>query len=164
MKDENHREEELEEGGGEEPEKKRGYKPIRKTMVFSEGLKSIWNKRRYALERIKEEVERAIERLEELNRQEVEYLTEQRKVELERLEKKHRAEIERLNERIKAQDEELAAARGMVRELQKELESEKDKRRRGIPLVEGEDEEWNPDEERAKERVGDGRDESWLRK
>lgn len=164
MKDENHREEELEEGGGEEPEKKRGYKPIRKTMVFSEGLKSIWNKRRYALERIKEEVERAIERLEELNRQEVEYLTEQRKVELERLEKKHRAEIERLNERIKAQDEELAAARGMVKGLQRELELEKDKRRRGIPLVEGEDEEWNPDEERAKERVGDGRDESWLRK
>ena len=59
------------------------------------------------------------------------------------MEKKHRAEIERLNERIKAQDEELAAARGMVRELQRELELEKDKRRRGIPW--GEEEAWNPD-------------------
>lgn len=182
MEDENHREEELEEEvegaeeiaaaqegeEGEVSEKRRGYKPRKKTLVFEKGLDSIFRKRDHATDGFTREMERWQLRMKELNQQEREFLVEQHEDELRRIEEKHKEEIrkisDRLNERIKAQEEELAAARGMVRELQKELELEKDKRKRGIPFVEGEDEEWNPDEERARERVGDGRDESWLRK
>lgn len=182
MEDENHKNEtpveevegaeeiaaaqEEEEGG--EPEKRRGYKPRKKTLVFEKGLDSIFRKRDHATDGFTREMERWQLRMKELNQQEREFLVEQHEDELRRIEERHREEIrkisDRLNERIKAQDEELAAARGIVKELQKELELEKDKRRRGIPLVEGEDGEWNPDEERARERTGDGRDKSWLRK
>ena len=102
-------------------------------------------------------------RMKELDQQEREFLVEQHEDELRRLKQKYEERVERIVEENKGLKEELSAARGMVRELQRELELEKDKRRRGIPFVEGENEEWNPDEERAKERTGDGRDESWMR-
>lgn len=160
MEDENHCSAAQEEGlketkAGEEEE--RGYKSIRADFSLERGLQSVWNKRKNTMKQVFEWMQRMDGRLEELNKQEVEFIQMKVREEKARWEKRHQGEVEKLKE-------ELAAARGMVRELQKELESEKDKRRRGIPLVEGEDEEWNPDEERARERVGDGRDESWLRK
>ena len=161
MEDENHcsaaQEEELKETKAGEEEEERGYKSIRADFSLERGLQSVWNKRKNTMKQVFEWMQRMDGRLEELNKQEVEFIQMKVREEKARWEKRHREEVEKLKE-------ELSAARGMVRELQKELELEKDKRRRGIPLIEGEDEEWNPDEERAKERVGDGRDESWLKK
>lgn len=175
MEDENHKNETPVEEGAEEiaaaqegeekeSEKRRGYKPRKKTLVFEKGLDSIFRKRDHATDGFAREMERWQLRMKELNQQEREFLVEQHEDELRRLNQKYEERVERILEENKGLKEELSAARGMVRELQKELELEKDKRRRGIPLIEGEDEEWNPDEERARERVGDGRDESWLRK
>lgn len=178
MEDENHKNEtpveEVEEAEeiaaaqeGEEggvSEKRRGYKPRKKTLVFEKGLDSIFRKRDHATDGFTREMERWQLRMKELNQQEREFLVEQHEDELRRLKQKYEERVERVLEEVEKLKEELSAARGMVRELQKELELEKDKRKRGIPLIEGEDEEWNPDEERAKERVGDGRDESWLKK
>lgn len=152
------------EGEEKESEKRRGYKPRKKTLVFEKGLDSIFRKRDHATDGFTREMERWQLRMRELNQQEREFLVEQHEDELRRLNQKYEERVERILEENKGLKEELSAARGMVRELQKELELEKDKRKRGIPLIEGEDEEWNPDEERARERVGDGRDESWLRK
>ena len=166
MEDENYEEEELEEleeEGGGEPERKRGYKPRKKTLVFEKGIDSIFRKRDHATEGFTREMERWQLRMKELDQQEREFLVEQHEDELRRLKQKYDERVERIAEESKGLKEELSAARGMVRELQRELELEKDKRRRGIPFVEGENEEWNPDEERAKERTGDGRDESWMR-
>ena len=167
MEDENYREEELEEleeESGGEPERKRGYKPRKKTLVFEKGIDSIFRKREHATEGFTREMERWQLRMKELDQQEREFLVEQHEDELRRLKQKYEERVERIVEENKGLKEELSAARGMVRELQRELELEKDKRRRGIPFGEGEDEEWNPDEERARERTGDGRDKSWLRK
>ena len=152
------------EGEEKESEKRRGYKPRKKTLVFEKGLDSIFRKRDHATDGFTREMERWQLRMKELNQQEREFLVEQHEDELRRLKQKYEERVERIAEENKGLKEELSAARGIVRELQKELELEKDKRRRGIPLVEGEDGEWNPDEERARERTGDGRDKSWLRK
>lgn len=178
MEDENHKNEAPVEGvdGAEEiaaaqeeeeggvSERKRGYKPRKKTLVFEKGIDSIFRKREHATEGFTREMERWQLRMKELDQQEREFLVEQHEDELRRLKQKYEERVERIVEENKGLKEELSAARGMVRELQRELELEKDKRRRGIPFVEGEDEEWNPDEERARERTGDGRDKSWLRK
>ena len=139
MEDENHcsaaQEEELEETKARE-EEERGYKSIRTDFSLERGLQSVWNKRKNTMKQVFEWMQRMDGRLEELNKQEVEFVQMKVKEEKAKWEKRHREEVEKLKE-------ELSAARGMVRELQKELESEKDKRRRGIPW--GEEEAWNPD-------------------
>lgn len=139
MKDENYvsaaQEEGLEETGAEEREE-RGYKPMRPDFSLERGLQSVWNKRRNTIKQVFEWMQRMDERLEELNKQEVEFIQTKVKEEKAKWEKRHQGEVEKLKE-------ELSAARGMVRELQRELELEKDKRRRGIAW--GEEEAWNPD-------------------
>ena len=60
MEDENYREEELEEleeESGGEPERKRGYKPRKKTLVFEKGIDSIFRKREHATEGFTREME-----------------------------------------------------------------------------------------------------------
>lgn len=154
MKDENHKNEAPVEEGAEEiaaaqegeekeSEKRRGYKPRKKTLVFEKGLDSIFRKRDHATDGFTREMERWQLRMKELNQQEREFLVEQHEDELGRLKQKYEERVERILEENKGLKEELSAARGMVRELQRELESEKDKRRRGIPW--GEEEAWNPD-------------------
>lgn len=139
MEDENYisaaQEEELKETGAEEREE-RGYKPVRADFSLERGLQSVWNKRRNTIKQVFEWMQRMDERLEELNKQEVEFIQTKVKEEKAKWEKRHQGEVEKLKE-------ELSAARGMVRELQRELELEKDKRRRGIAW--GEEEAWNPD-------------------
>lgn len=139
MKDENYISAAQEEGVGEtgaEEKEERGYKPVRTDFSLERGLQSVWNKRRNTIKQVFEWMQRMDERLEELNKQEVEFIQTKVKEEKTKWEKRHQGEVEKLKE-------ELSAARGMVRELQRELELEKDKRRRGIPW--GEEEVWNPD-------------------
>lgn len=143
MENENYREEELEEESGGEPEKKRGYKPRKKTLVFEKGIDSIFRKREHATEGFTREMERWQLRMKELDQQEREFLVEQHEDELRRIKQKHEERVERIVGEVEKLKEELSAARGMVRELQRELELERDKRRRGIPW--GEEEAWNPD-------------------